>query len=109
MSIVGEVARPGTYALSRNTRIVDALAAAGGVRDDAALDQVNILQSGERLELNLGRYDQLDVDKLQEEAVELRDGGVVVVPKSNRIRWQDVVTVLTGIKLIKELLDDFSK
>ena len=109
VSIVGEVARPGTYALSRNTRIVDALAAAGGVRDDAALDRVNILQSGERLELNLGRYDQLDVDKLQEEAVELRDGGVVVVPKSNRIRWQDVVTVLTGIKLIKELLDDFSK
>ena len=104
VSVIGEVARPGTYTLRRNTRLIDALAAAGGALDDAALQRVNILQSGERIEVDIGRWDELDAEKIAE-PVELVDGGVVVVPRSNRIRWQDIVTFLTGVKLIKELLE----
>jgi len=65
-----------------------------------------VLQSGERLQVNLGLYDRLDAEKVRESGVELEDGGVVVVPRSNRIRWQDVITFLTGVKLIKDLLED---
>ncbi len=106
VSVIGEVARPGTYTLSGNTRLVDALAAAGGAGERAALERVNVLQSGERLQVNLGLYDRLDAEKVRESGVELEDGGVVVVPRSNRIRWQDVITFLTGVKLIKDLLED---
>lgn len=106
VSILGEVPRPGVYTMSPDSRLVDVLAAAGGAESRAALEKVNVMAAGESLyprEVPLGKYDRLRPDEIDEN-VKLEDGDVIVVPKSDRITWQDIVAFLTGVKLIKDLL-----
>lgn len=50
--VLGQVAQPGLYVLEPDARVVDAIAAAGGVLDDADLQAVNLarlLSDGEQL------------------------------------------------------------
>lgn len=110
VSVIGDVVRPGTYSLTRSSRLVDALAAAGGVADTAALESVSVMQSTERLDplrVRLGEHDELRPEEIASNLA-LEDGTVVVVPKSRRITWEKVITVLTGVKLILDLVDRFN-
>src|SRR5690606_6552134 len=111
VSILGDVARPGTYTLPQNARLVDALAAAGGATSNALLQRVNVAAGEEELnpqEVRLGRNDELLPDQIDENLL-LADGDVVIVPKNKQIKWQDVITFFTGVKLLKDLADSFSK
>ncbi|HSL28225.1 MAG TPA: helix-hairpin-helix domain-containing protein [Anaerolineales bacterium] len=52
--ITGAVPRPGVYALPKNARVQDAIAAAGGFLADAEKSQINLaalLEDGEKLEV----------------------------------------------------------
>ena len=109
VSVLGDVARPGTYTLTRSSRVVDALAAAGGATEMAALERVNVILNTEELgpiEVRLGQHDRILPD---EEAMKMpvEDGAVVVVPKSRRIDWEKLITILTGVKLVLDLVDRF--
>lgn len=46
VSILGQVARPGTYALPPDARLIDLLAVAGGLTEVAALAEAQLLQAG---------------------------------------------------------------
>ncbi len=47
VSILGQVARPGTYALQPGARLLDLLAAAGGVTDVADLAEAHLIRPGD--------------------------------------------------------------
>ena len=105
VSVVGEVARPGTYTLSGDAKVVDAVAAAGGAARAAALERVNVLQGSEGyqpVEVRLGTNDEFSLEGL-EDSLRVSDGDVIVVPRSHRITWEQVISILTGVKLIKDV------
>ena len=45
ISVIGEVSHPGTFALERNSGVLQAIAAAGGLTDYASRDSVYVLRS----------------------------------------------------------------
>src|SRR5690606_35792409 len=107
VSVVGEVARPGTYTLPRDAKLIDAVAAAGGAQRTAELGSVSLLpqEDGYRpVQVKLGVHDEFSPDELSD-SFRVGDGDVVVVPKSNRITWEKVIAVLTGVKLIIDIVD----
>ncbi len=111
VSVVGEVSRPGTYTLSGGSKLIDAVAAAGGAADRAALEGVRLLQESkgyEPVEVSLGSNNEFSLKGI-EETFRVQDGDVVVVPRSRRITWTQVIAFLGGIQLIKDLIDDFSE
>ena len=90
ISIEGEVEKVGSYPLSRNTTLVGALAAAGGITYGAKVDEVEVVrQIGDR-QVHL----VIDLEKIssgEEQDVRLRTGDVVRVPSdSGRRLSQDV-------------------
>ncbi len=111
VSVLGAVSRPGTYALPKDAGLVEALAAAGGASNRAALESVSVIQrneDGTAVEVRLGQDSHLSVESLQND-LRISDGSVVVVPQSRRITWEQVIAILSGVKLIKDLVDDFSR
>lgn len=73
-NILGEVARPGSYPLSKSTTVVDALAIAGGFRDFAKVKKIYILreqQSGSPLKIPFNYKDVVERNRF-EQNVELK-------------------------------------
>ena len=81
--VLGAVQRPGSYPLRPGGRLLDALAAAGGVVTERAGDELTVRRQGEAQPL------RVSVRELVERAdpaanVELRPGDVVFVPEVDR-------------------------
>jgi polysaccharide export outer membrane protein len=91
--IVGEVGRPGTYPLTADMTLIEALATAGSTQGAAADHVVIIRGTRPGSEARLGgpgdEVLQVDLGKFQAgslaDNVTLRDGDVVVVPKAQSI------------------------
>ena len=78
VSVVGEVKKPGTFTLMRESRVLDAIAAAGGLTDLASTDQAQIVRATrEVIPLNLEAILKGD-DKAN---LPLQMGDVIVVPE----------------------------
>ena len=82
VSVLGQVGKPGRYALTRESGVVDLLAVAGGVNPTAA-DEVVLLRPGEggytRTSINLNallRRGEADLDRV------LQGGDVLYVPRA---------------------------
>jgi polysaccharide export outer membrane protein len=81
-NIVGQVTKPGTYPLSQSTTVLDAISAAGGLRDFAKETKIYVLRTvpggnQERLPFN---YKEAIKGKKPENNVVLKPGDTVVVP-----------------------------
>jgi polysaccharide export outer membrane protein len=81
-NVIGEVQRPGTYALSNPTTVLDALALCGGFRDFAKQSKIYVLRvngdgSRQRIPFN---YKRVVKGKSFDENVQLQSGDTVVVP-----------------------------
>lgn len=81
-NVMGEVQKPGAYAITRPTTVLDALAMAGGFRDFAKETKVYVLRmqvdgTHERLPFN---YRQVIKGEKLAQNVQLRPGDTVVVP-----------------------------
>jgi polysaccharide biosynthesis/export protein len=81
-NVLGEVARPGSFVLSKPVTVLDALAQAGGFKDFAKRKSVYILRKTadgkqERLTFN---YSDVVKGKHLEQNVELKPNDTVVVP-----------------------------
>lgn len=77
--IGGGVKNPGVYSLSPETRVVDAILAAGGEKETAALDQVNLarpLQDGERIIIPLANDNVSQITTETAQAKEQEDFSV---------------------------------
>ena len=81
-NIVGEIARPGSYSLTRSMTVLDAIALGGGLRDFAKAKSIYVLRSdrdGSHSKLAFNYKDVIKGKNLAQN-VELRSGDTVVVP-----------------------------
>jgi polysaccharide export outer membrane protein len=81
-NIVGQIAKPGEYALSQSMTVLDAISVAGGFRDFAKETKIYVLRtkpdgSQERLPFN---YKDAIKGKKPENNVVLKPGDTIVVP-----------------------------
>ncbi|MEG0888848.1 MULTISPECIES: SLBB domain-containing protein [Bacteroides] len=77
VNIMGEVAVPGTYALSSFSSVFHALYRAGGVSDIGSLRSIKVVRSGKTL-VDLDVYDFIMKGKMTDD-VRLQDGDVILV------------------------------
>lgn len=79
VSVMGQVAKPGQYVLTKSQRVLDVLAQAGGVSNDAAADDATLMNKD-------GRSSIIDLRKLfagdLTANVVLHDGDTLVIPRS---------------------------
>ena len=81
-NIVGEIARPGSYSLTKQMTVLDAIAQAGGPRDFAKVKKIYVLrqlESGERLRIPFN-YKDIIRGRNFHQNVELQPGDTIVVP-----------------------------
>jgi polysaccharide export outer membrane protein len=80
--IIGQIERPGTYALSAHMTVLDALATGGGFRDFAKVNQIYLLRlrpDGSRNRLHFD-YRAAVNGKVSYRDIELKIGDTLVVP-----------------------------
>lgn len=81
-NIIGEVQRPGTYALTNATTVLDGLALSGGFRDFAKQSKIYVLRvqaDGSRARLPFN-YKRVVKGKNLDQNVSLQNGDTIVVP-----------------------------
>lgn len=81
-NVIGEVQKPGNYPLLRATRVLDALALAGGFRDFAKTSKIYILRKapqGGTVTLHFN-YKRVVKGRDTDDNLELQPGDTVVVP-----------------------------
>src|SRR5207237_6241008 len=96
VSVVGEVLRPGYYAVPIDLVLADALMVAGGATKDARVDQLRILRgsaslwSGDQLQTEIARGSTLD-------QLGMRAGDRIQVPRQRdpETKWRMVGSVVT--------------
>ncbi len=85
ISVLGQVNKPGTYALPPGTHILDAISAASGVTDNAALPQAQLARSsGSTQPLNL---DGLLVQQDMRENLVLESGDTLIIPEDTKNKF----------------------
>lgn len=81
-NIVGEITKPGSYALTEPMTVLDAIAVGGGLRDFAKGSRIYVLRTnsdGTKSRLAFD-YKQVIKGKRMSENVELRSGDTIVIP-----------------------------
>ena len=80
--VMGKVVKPGTYELGKPTRVLEAIATAGGFLDFAKVTKIYIIrrQNGGPSETLHFDYKKVIKGKNPEQNVELKNGDTIVVP-----------------------------
>jgi polysaccharide export outer membrane protein len=81
-NIIGEVNRPGTYALARPMTILDAIALAGGFKDFAKPNKMYILRryrDGKTVKISVN-YKKVILGESPEQNMELETRDTIVIP-----------------------------
>jgi polysaccharide biosynthesis/export protein len=80
-SVLGEVARPGTYFINGPTNVLQLLSLAGGFRDFASTDKINIVrqENGKTVKIKFNYRDFIKGKNLDQN-VQIKPGDIVVVP-----------------------------
>ena len=85
ISVLGQVTKPGTYTLPPGTRILDAISAASGVTDNAALNQAQLVRAtGDTQPLSL---DGLLVQQDMRQNLILESGDTLIIPEDTRNKF----------------------
>jgi polysaccharide export outer membrane protein len=81
-NVVGKVAKPGTWQLTRPTTVLDAIAMAGGFQEFARVTKVYILRQAENGKQQMLHFNYKKVIRGRDpsENIELQPGDTVVVP-----------------------------
>jgi polysaccharide biosynthesis/export protein len=81
VSIVGQVNKPGVYPMGSPLTVLELLARAGGLREDAKMKKISILRKeGEQTRYFLFNYKEVSSGKNLQQNIILRGGDVVNVP-----------------------------
>jgi len=80
-SVMGEVARPGTYFINGPTNLLQLISLAGGFRDFAATDKVSIIrnENGKSVKLKFN-YKEFLKGKQLDNNIQIKPGDIIVVP-----------------------------
>jgi polysaccharide biosynthesis/export protein len=85
VSILGQVTHPGTYTLPPGTRILDALSAASGVTDNAALPEAQLVRtSGRTQPISL---DGLLIQQDLQQNFALEPGDTLIIPEDTKNKF----------------------
>jgi len=103
--MLGAVRSPGAYDLDEDTRFLDAIARAGGPADRAGTNNIGVIREGPNgqprvITIDLNRIVRGDMSQ----NIPLQNGDVIYVPPGPLVRWQEVLTWLGGLGLIRSLL-----
>lgn len=82
-NVVGKVGKPGSFDLNKPTKVLDALALAGGFQDFAKVTKIYVLRppgNNARSQVLHFNYKQVIKGKQTEQNVQLQPGDTVVVP-----------------------------
>ena len=104
--VLGEVARPGLYPTTENMGLMEAIGAAGGPTDRAALQSVGLFRNGDLTagsDFSMGKEKRLFVGNAEENP-KIYGGDIVFVPETQRPNWSKIFSFVGGINLFKELL-----
>jgi len=97
ISILGEVRRPGVYAVSITDRIFDAIARAGGTTSRANLKKAKIKRGGRTIKINLKKA----IESGQRVTdVGLKSGDVIYIPKKLWPQWRDWYYFVSTVAII---------
>lgn len=78
VNVMGEVFRPGTYALSSFSTVFHALYSAGGVSDIGSLRDIQVVRGGKKV-ASVDVYDFIMKGKISDD-IRLQEGDVIIVP-----------------------------
>lgn len=97
----GEVNKPGLYRIPDGSTVLDAISAAGGPTQYAALSRVRLSRPADikprAQRIDLDRYiDGRDTTGLPV----LRPGDMITVPRNTRFFWKDAIQILADIAII---------
>lgn len=101
--VVGEVTRQGRFAISRDMRITDAIAEAGGLTLDAAQDRVVLIRRVSENDIRAGFFDyrSATLDPINSGAyasdIPLRRGDTIFVPRNARAQWESAFQFISSI------------
>lgn len=83
--VLGEVARPGSYQFRRGDRLLDAIALAGGLTQDAWEEQVSLSrQTADGAQVITFNFRELMENRFIADNLPLQSGDVIVVPRAER-------------------------
>jgi polysaccharide export outer membrane protein len=103
--VLGSVHTPGAHDLDEGARFMDAIAAAGGPLPRSATKNIGVIRTGPN-----GKpvVTAIDMNKILKGDVSLnlvvQDADIIYVPEGPLVRWTDVLTVLTGLGLIRTII-----
>src|SRR5439155_1697983 len=105
VSVLGQVVRPGIYALRPGATVLEALSAAGGLTEMASVTEARLVRaSGENQPLALDdlliRQDmQYNVALQPGDALLVQPGDILVVPQTGLVNVSSVASILAGLAL----------
>jgi polysaccharide export outer membrane protein len=102
----GNVKNPGVFDLNEGARVLDALLAAGGPAEKAAMDAVGVIRQtadGKRVVFATVNVGKILTNADEKQNVLLQHADIVYVPASNRVTWQDILSYMSGFSLIRAL------
>jgi polysaccharide export outer membrane protein len=80
-NILGQVARPGSYALANSPTVLDAIALAGGFRDFAKKKNIYVLRQGASGESRIPfNYKDVSQGKNMSQNIRLQPGDTIIIP-----------------------------
>ena len=102
--VLGQVAKPGAYALPAGARVLDAIAMAGGPLERAALENVGIYRD-DSLEgsemIPMGKDKVLFTGDAQENPL-LVAGDIVYIPETTKPDWLKIFSFVGAVKTFKD-------
>ncbi len=106
--VLGKVFRPGAYVWKEHMKVLDALQAAGGTREEGTMRTVYVIRpnpkdpdSPQRITLNLLKLiDKADV----KEDILLYPGDTVYFPKVNKPNWSELYNMLATIAFTRNTI-----
>lgn len=102
ISVMGEVARPGFYAVPIDLVLPDALMLAGGATPDARIDKLKVMRGKSAL-LTEGALQDAITRGATLDALGMRAGDLIDVPRGQRdpeSKWRIAGMILTGVATV---------
>ncbi len=107
--VLGNVRSPGAFDLKEGARVMDAIAAAGGPSERAALEAVGIIRTAAG---GTSGVTTVDVDRTvkkgdQKGNIMVQNRDIVFVPESRKVFWADIIKWITDLAIVRAFLGAF--
>jgi polysaccharide export outer membrane protein len=100
VTILGEIARPGSYEWNENMRLANLIARAGNTKDRANLEKIRLVRNNNEIqEINMQKF--FEEDELTANP-KLQPGDLVMLGEDDSVDWTRVFFMFGGFNKIKD-------